>query len=211
MSSRKIFTPIARRYDFINSVLSLGRDQAWRRSVVRRLPEGDLLDLGSGTGAANEILENRHVVGLDPSAGMLGRNRAAHRVAGVGEQLPFRDSSFDAVFSAYVFRNLDSVSDTLGEIARVLRPGGKAGVVDLGRPTGRWRQRLHRMGTAAVLPTVGLVGGAPAAYWYLHKTLDKLPAAEEMLSTTPLTLESVWRMGAMGFVYGAVLQKPLEP
>lgn len=203
----RVFTPIARRYDLINTVLSLGRDQAWRREVVEQLPQGRLLDLGAGTGAANAIFGDRTVTALDPSPGMLARNHLAQRVTGVGEVLPFEDSAFDAVFSAYVFRNLDSIPVTLDEIARVLRPGGRLGVVDLGRPKKAWQRRLHRLGTAIVLPTVGLFGGAPKAYWYLHRTLDKLPPAEVLFREGPLALESVWRMGTMGFVYGAVLVK----
>lgn len=207
MSNGKVFTPIARKYDRINTLLSLGQDQHWRRSVVERLPEGRLLDLGAGTGAAAPIFGTRDVVALDPSQEMLIRNDAGLRVGGVGEALPFADGSFDAVFSAYVFRNLDSVDQTLIEVARVLRPGGKAGVVGLGRPEGHWRRRVHRVGTSIVLPIVGLLSGAPRAYTYLHRSLDKLPPPEEMFAGGPLTLEEVWRMGPMGFVYGVILTR----
>jgi demethylmenaquinone methyltransferase/2-methoxy-6-polyprenyl-1,4-benzoquinol methylase len=207
MSNREVFTPIARCYDMVNAVLSLGRDQVWRRSVISSLPEGDLLDLGSGTGAANEIFGSRRVVAVDPSFGMLERNHAVRRVAGAGEALPLADSSFDAVFSAYVVRNLDSVERTLSEVARILRPGGKLGIIDLARPISGWQRSLHRVGTAAVLPTVGLLTGAPAAYWYLHKSLDKLPPPERLFGDGPMTLENVWRMGPMGFVYVAVLAR----
>lgn len=208
MSNGKVFAPIAGRYDRINSILSLGRDQSWRRRVVDRLPPGRLLDLGAGTGAAAPVFGRREVVALDPSLEMLERNAAAQRVGGVGERLPFRDGTFDAVFSAYVFRNLDSVAETLEETARVLRAGGKAGVVGLGRPRVGWQAAIHRVGTAIVLPAIGLLSGSPSAYVYLHKSLDKLPSPEEMFDGGPLVVEDVWRMGMMGFVYGAVLVKP---
>ena len=109
MSNGSVFKDIADRYDRLNSVLSLGQDQKWRETVVTRLPMGRVLDLGAGTGAANAILEPREIVALDPAPEMLGLNGAAGRVVAVGERLPFEDASFDAVFSAYVFRNLDSV------------------------------------------------------------------------------------------------------
>jgi demethylmenaquinone methyltransferase/2-methoxy-6-polyprenyl-1,4-benzoquinol methylase len=125
----------------------------------------------------------------------------------VGERLPFRDAAFDAVFSAYVFRNLDSVPATLAEIARVLRPGGKAGIVDLSRPQGRAARRIHRLGTAVVLNLVGAAAGARDEYRYLHRSLDALPAPQELFAEAPLRLEQVWRMGPLGFVYGAVLAK----
>ncbi len=205
MSNGAVFSDIAGRYDRINRLLSLGRDRAWRERVLERLPPGRLLDLGAGTGAANRSLGDRRVVALDPAREMLALNGAPSRVVGVGERLPFRDGSFDAVFSAYVFRNLASVPGTLREIARVLRPGGKAGVVGLGRPRGAVARRFHRLGTATVLPLVGLLAGAREEYTYLHRSLDSLPPAEELLAGGPLRLEAVWRMGLFGFVYGAVL------
>ena len=207
MSNGRVFAPIAHRYDRINTILSLGQDQKWRRSAVERLPQGRLLDLGAGTGAANPVFGGRQVVALDPSTEMLGLNGSRFLVGGVGEMLPFAAGSFDAVFSAYVFRNLDSVELALAEIGRVLRPGGKAGIVDLGRPRRGWQRRLHRFGTTIVLPTVGLLVGAPRAYTYLHRTLDKLPPPEEMFASGPLVLEDMWRMGSMGFVHAAILAK----
>jgi demethylmenaquinone methyltransferase/2-methoxy-6-polyprenyl-1,4-benzoquinol methylase len=207
MSNGEVFADIAAKYDRINRILSLGRDQAWRQTAVDRLPGGRLLDLGGGTGAANPIFGARDVVVVDPSPEMLAHNGARSRVVAVGEKLPFGDESFDAVFSAYVFRNLDSVPVTLAEIARVLRDGGKAGIVDLGRPPGAVAARLHRAGTRIVLPTVGRLAGAADEYRYLHESLDKLPPPEELFGEGPLRLEATWRMGPLGFVYGAILAK----
>lgn len=207
-ASDPIFAKIARRYDRINSVLSLGREQAWRREAVKCLPPGRLLDLGSGTGAAQEVFGERQVVALDPVVEMLRLSPIPHRVAAVGEHLPFENDGFDGVFSAFVIRNLTSVSDTLGEIHRVLRPGGKAVVVDLTRPASPFWKRVHRAGTAVVLPLVGAIfARAPGEYRYLHRSLDSLPPPEELFAGGPLKVERVWRMGMNGFVYGAVLGK----
>lgn len=207
MSNGVVFRDIAGRYDRLNSVLSLGQDQKWRNTVVSRLPRGRLLDLGAGTGAANEIFGDREVVALDPAPEMLALNGEPGRVVAVGEHLPFADGSFDAVFSAYVFRNLDSVDGTMAEIARVLRPGGMAGIVDLGRPTGSVTSRVHRAGTAVVLPLAGMSIGAREEYVYLHHTLDKHPPPEVLLADTPLTLDETWRLGPLGFVWAALLSK----
>jgi demethylmenaquinone methyltransferase/2-methoxy-6-polyprenyl-1,4-benzoquinol methylase len=209
MSNGEVFSDIADRYDRLNAMLSLGQDQKWRNTVVSRLPQGRLLDLGAGTGAANEIFGSRKIVALDPAPEMLAFNDASERVVSVGERLPFDDATFDAVFSAYVFRNLDSVDQTMNEIARVLRPGGMAGVVDLGRPTGDVKSKLHRAGTSVVLPLAGMSIGARAEYVYLHHTLDKHPPPEELLANTPLTLEDTWRLGPMGFVWAALLSSPI--
>jgi demethylmenaquinone methyltransferase/2-methoxy-6-polyprenyl-1,4-benzoquinol methylase len=205
--SGEVFSRIARRYDAVNRVLSLGRDGAWRRSAIAYLPLGRVLDLGAGTGAANREFGTRQVVALDPAPAMLSRNPGRRRVAGYGEHLPFADASFDGVFSAFVFRNLGSIPDALGEIHRVLRPGGVAAIVDLSRPAGRWRRRLHRVGSAAILPVVGTLAGSPREYWYLHRSLDFLPQPWVLFGGGPLRLERLWRMGPLGFVYGVVLRR----
>jgi demethylmenaquinone methyltransferase/2-methoxy-6-polyprenyl-1,4-benzoquinol methylase len=207
VSSREIFSRIARRYDRLNRVLSLGRDDDWRRSAIAHLPRGRILDLGAGTGAANPDLGDREIVAIDPAPEMLSLNSATLRVVGKGERLPFPNESFDGVFSAYVFRNLESVGDTLDEIARVLRPGGVAAIVDLGRPESRAKRALHRMGTAVVLPVAGATIGAVGEYWYLHRSLGSLPQPQALYEKAPLTLERMWRMGPLGFVYGVVLRK----
>lgn len=202
-----MFTDIAGKYDAINRVLSLGQEQKWRHRVVKLLPGGRILDLGGGTGAANEIFGDREVVALDPSQEMLAHNDAERCLVGVGERLPFADNEFDAVFSAYVFRNLDSVEQTVAEATRVLRPGGRLGVVGLGRPRNQRLAAVHRVGSALSLPLVGAVVGAREEYVYLHKSLDKLPPPEAMFADTPLRRVALWRMGPLGFVYGVVLEK----
>ncbi|MBI5156984.1 MAG: class I SAM-dependent methyltransferase [Acidimicrobiia bacterium] len=207
MSGREVFSRIAGRYDRLNRMLSLGRDDDWRRQAIAFLPPGRVLDLGAGTGAANPDLGDREIVALDPSSQMLALNPSTRRVVGKGERLPFSDGWFDGVFSAYVVRNLDSIPETLGEIARVLRPGGVAAIVDLGRPPAAWKRVLHRMGTAVVLPLAGATIGAVGEYRYLHRSLDSLPPPEEIYADGPLRLARVWRMGPMGFVYGVVLEK----
>jgi len=203
----EVFTRIARRYDTLNRVLSLGRDGAWRRTAIDHLPPGRVLDLGGGTGAANPDLGDREIVALDPAPEMLALNPEGRRVVAYGEHLPFADGSFDGVFSAYVFRNLTSVSGTLAEIHRVLRPGGVAAVVDLTRPKGRVARVINRAGTAVVVPTVGMLAGARKEYVYLHRSLDRLPPPEAMFAGGPLRVEALWRMGLNGFVYGVVLRK----
>lgn len=205
----QIFDKIARRYDLLNRVLSMGQEQAWRRRGAAYLPQGRVLDLGSGTGAAAPVLAGREVVALDPEPAMLELSPIPERVVGVGEDLPFEDESFDGVFSAYVFRNLTSVQKTLTEVHRVLRPGGVCVVIDMTRPINKNLAALHRLGTSVVLPVAGMSVKARDEYTYLHRSLDKLPAPEDMYADTPLQLDQVWRMGPLGFVYGAVLSKPL--
>lgn len=204
--SDPIFARIAARYDLINRILSLGQERKWRARGVRMLEPGTVLDLGCGTGDTD--FENRQVIGIDPVIEMLQLSPVEARVVGVGERLPLRDGSVDSVFSGYVFRNLTSVAATLNEIHRVLRPGGVAVVIDLGRPVNRIARVFHRLGTAIVLPLVGLVVARAARdYWYLHRSLDSLPRPEILYAGGPLEVEEIWRSGLFGFVYGVRLRK----
>lgn len=205
-ASDPVFARIASRYDLINRILSLGRERQWRRRGVEKLPVGPILDLGCGTGSTD--FGERRVIGLDPVVEMLALSSVPERVAGIGEALPFRDRSFAGVFSGYVMRNLTSVDTTLDEIHRVLEPGGTFVTIDLGRPTNPVLRMLHRLGTAVILPLVGLIfARSPGEYWYLHRSLDSLPPPEELYRDHRLDLEEVWRMGMFGFVYGARLRK----
>ncbi|HEU4318454.1 MAG TPA: class I SAM-dependent methyltransferase [Acidimicrobiia bacterium] len=209
MSKRSdpIFARIARRYDRINRILSFGQEKNWRRAGVRMLDRGTVLDLGCGTGDTD--FEGRTVIGIDPVVEMLALSPVAATAAGVGESLPLRDESVDGVFSGFVFRNLTSVDKTLDEIHRVLKPGAVAVVVDLGRPINPILRIIHWIGTAILLPLVGLIfARAPGEYWYLHRSLDSLPPPEELYAEGDLILEAVWRSGLFGFVYGVRLRKP---
>jgi demethylmenaquinone methyltransferase/2-methoxy-6-polyprenyl-1,4-benzoquinol methylase len=204
--SDPIFARIAARYDLINRILSLGQEKSWRARGIDMLAPGRVLDLGCGTGATD--FNGRVVVGLDPVAEMLALSPVRDRVVGTGELLPFRDGSIDGVFSGFVFRNLSSVDDTLAEIDRVLKSGSTAVVVDLARPRNGVLRFVHRIGTAALLPLVGLIfAGAPREYWYLHRSLDSLPPPETLFLGHALVAEHIWRMGLFGFVYGVRLRK----
>lgn len=207
MRGHEVFGRIAHRYDALNRILSVGRDGAWRRRAIADLPPGRVLDLGAGTGAANREFGDREVVALDPARPMIALNPEPRRVVAYGEHLPFDDGSFEGVFSAFVFRNLTSIPETLVEIHRVLRPGGVAAIVDLTRPERGWRRALHRAGTGVVVPTVGTLIGARREYAYLHRSLDSLPPPDELFAGGPLRVEKLWRTGLFGFVYGAILHK----
>jgi demethylmenaquinone methyltransferase/2-methoxy-6-polyprenyl-1,4-benzoquinol methylase len=206
-ASDPIFARIARRYDLINGILSLGQEKRWRAVGVGMLAPGLVLDLGCGTG--NTDFDGRTVIGLDPVEEMLALSPVAATVVAIGESIPLREESVDGVFSAFVFRNLTSIDRTLEEIERVLEPGQAAVIIDLGRPLNPFLRFLHRIGTALVLPLVGLLfARAPGEYWYLHKTLDSLPQPEEVFAGRGMEVEEIWRSGLFGFVYGVRLRKP---
>lgn len=205
--SDPIFAKIARRYDRVNVILSLGQEKNWRAIGVEMLDPGLVLDLGCGTGDTD--FDGRDVIGLDPVLEMIALSSVPARVVGVGEELPIGEETLDGVFSAFVFRNLTSIDRSLEEIARVLKPGASAVIIDLSRPENPLLRFLHRIGTAVILPIVGLLfAGAAKEYWYLHRTLDSLPPPEDLYAGRGLLVEEIWRTGLFGFVYGVRLRKP---
>ena len=205
--SGAMFDRIARRYDLLNRVLSLGLDRRWRRRTTDALCLGAgarVLDLATGTGdLALEILRRHpdaHVVGVDPSRGMLdiARDKAARRGAGdrlalevgVAEELPFEDRSFDAVTIAFGLRNVPDRARGLAEMARVLRPGGRLAVLELGEPRGRVLGPLARFHIHRVVPRLGALLSGAREYRYLEKSIAAFPPPEtvtEMIAAAGMT------------------------
>lgn len=147
----------------------MGQDARWRRRMVDGLHVSrgaEVLDIAAGTGLITRLLQSLGalVISLDQSHRMLrpAVDRGAAGVVATAEALPFPDRSFDTVTFGYLLRYVDDVTGCMSEIARVLRPGGRVGMVEFGRP--RWPLRpLWRGYTRLVLPAAGLVAGLG---WY---------------------------------------------
>jgi len=198
---REMFTSIAPRYDLLNHVLSFNVDRVWWRRTARTFrhiltrPDARVLDLCCGTGDMAFALQRQagkssaQIVGADFSHAMLRRAalKSADRAA-VPEwieadalNLPFPDSHFDLVTSAFGFRNLVDYDAGLHEIARVLRPGGECGILDFGEPKGIMGA-LYRIYFKQVLPRVGtVISGVRGPYAYLPASVERFPSPEEML------------------------------
>jgi demethylmenaquinone methyltransferase/2-methoxy-6-polyprenyl-1,4-benzoquinol methylase len=196
---REMFTSIAPRYDLLNHVLSLNIDRLWWWRAARtfdailRRPEVRVLDLCCGTGDMAFALRRRggsqaaRILGADFSHAML--QRAAAKAEGTtlrwieadALRLPFPDRHFHLVTSAFGFRNLADYDAGLGEIARVLAPGGECGILDFGEPTGLIGQ-LYRVYFKRILPLIGtLLSGVRGPYAYLPASVERFPAPAEML------------------------------
>ena len=195
-----LFSPLAPGYERWANLLSLGQDARWRRKMVIGLglePGAETLDIAAGTGLITRMLGDggATVISLDQSAQMLRSavERGATGVLATAEALPFPDATFDAVTFGYLLRYVSDVEACLTEIARVLRPGARAGMVEFGRPRGPWRP-LWWMYTRAVLPAAGLLAGRG---WYrVGRFLG--PSIDHFASRyPPLRLAEVWR--AAGF------------
>ena len=184
---RAMFDRIAGRYDTANRVMSAGLDVLWRRRAMRILldgiaPSSRVLDLGAGTldGSA-EIVRQRsdvHVVAADFSHAMLAAGRRKPGIARVtlhaadGHRLPYRDGGFAAAFSGFCVRNLRDLTLALGELRRVVRPGGRIVVLEFFRPA-QPRPFWDGLCTNRVLPILGwAVSGDRAAYRYLPESIQ---------------------------------------
>ena len=175
----ELFERLPRRYDELGAALSFWQDPRWRRAMVATVgasPEDRVLDVATGTGLVAEELVRRYrcrVVGIDQSAAMLGRARRklerdpslAERVElteGEAERLPFADAEFDHLTFTYLLRYVDDPASTLGELARVVRSGGRVASLEFCLPRGPllWAWRLY---TRVGLPALSRLAGRD---WY---------------------------------------------
>ena len=197
-----MFAQVARRYDLLNHLLSMGTDIAWRNATARALkdvlsrPGSRVADVCCGTGDLSFSLSRKSqgmILGADFCHPMLSiaRNKSAHTTRGVHfleadtMRLPFGDQSLDAVTSAFGFRNLANYSRGIEEMGRVLKPGGKLAVLEFSRV--RWPifGPLFRFYFRYFLPRIGAwISGVEGPYSYLPDSVSKFPdqdALAEML------------------------------
>ncbi len=207
MAEKANFSNIYRFYDLINSVITLGFDKSWRKKASNHITGTRVLDLGSGTGAAFQQLQNLEVTAIDPDEKMLQLNKFKNKIIGGAENLPFPDNSFDSVYCAFVWRNLNDPELGLKEVHRVLKPGGKFILLDMTRPKNNFLRILHKIGTFKITFLIGLLTMNFKEYKFLHRSLDKYPQPEIHLTNDLFNDVDTTRMGIFGFVYLALLEK----
>lgn len=198
--ARELFAPIASDYERWASVLSMGQDGRWRRTMVDGLdlpPGSRVLDVAAGTGSITRVLQRRgfEVVSLDQSHEMLAEavTQGATGVFATAEKLPFPDSSFDGVTFGYLLRYVDSVPGCLEELVRVTRPGGAVGMVEFGRPAGFWRPAWW-LYTRLLLPVAGGIVGS--GWWKVGRFLG--PSVDHFAAEhPPEELAEQWRRSGM--------------
>src|SRR5437879_1438546 len=188
-----MFDRIAHRYDTINTVLSAGTDSGWRRRAARETglaPGGSALDIACGSGRLTADLARLagaagRVVGLGFGPQMLEVARREHPrlefLDGDALNLPFEDRSFDASTIAFGLRNLADPVRGLREMLRVVKPGGRAVVLEFVRPPNGPVGSAYRVYLRTLLPAVGgVLSGQPTAYRYLSDTIDSYRNADEL-------------------------------
>ena len=207
MNESANFSNIHKFYDFINSLTTLGFDKSWRKLAAEKLNPGSVLDLGSGTGASYSDLINFDVTALDPDEQMLSLNNFEKKVVGKGEELPFKENSFDNVLCCFVWRNVSDTEKALSEVYRVLKPGGKFILLDMTRPKNSFLKIIHKIGTYILLHFVGFITLNLKEYSFLYKSLDFYPQPEVHLSKNNYTNLVIERVGLFDFVYLGVFTK----
>jgi len=201
---REMFTRVAPRYDFLNHFLSLELDRLWRARTTRilapilRNPNARILDLCCGTGDLAFALSKRgkaRVVGADFAHTMLvrarrkarmgperGREGASIFVEADALRLPFGDSAFDLVTTAFGFRNLANYEAGLEEIRRVLKPGGTAAILEFTEPPQGFWGNFYRWYFRRLLPRIGgWISGERSAYKYLPNSVARFFSPEELV------------------------------
>jgi demethylmenaquinone methyltransferase/2-methoxy-6-polyprenyl-1,4-benzoquinol methylase len=208
----ELFAGLPARYDRMGALLSFGQDPRWRRALVNAVaprPGQRILDVATGTGLVAFALAQSadcEVVGLDQSEEMLGmaRDRLAASpelaarvtfVKGEAERLPFDDAHFDALTFTYLLRYVDDREATMRELARVVKPGARIGMVEFGVPPKPAARALWRLQTRVALPLIGRVVSQP---WYdvgrfLGPSIEAFHAADE-------DLPGLWRRAGIGDV-----------
>jgi demethylmenaquinone methyltransferase/2-methoxy-6-polyprenyl-1,4-benzoquinol methylase len=197
---RQMFDSIAPRYDLLNHLLSSNIDRLWWRRTARHFagvladPDAAILDICCGTGDMTMAMLRRRPKGARPILAIdFARNmlaRGAQKFAGRGAialeadalHLPLPSQSADLIVTAFGFRNLANYQAGLAEFHRVLKPGGRVGILEFGTPGGLVG-KAYAFYFRTVLPLVGrMICGKDGPYNYLPASVDRFPAPDEMLA-----------------------------
>jgi demethylmenaquinone methyltransferase / 2-methoxy-6-polyprenyl-1,4-benzoquinol methylase len=201
----ELFSGLPRQYDRMGALLSFGQDPRWRRALASGVdpqPGERILDVATGTGLVAFELARRggcQVIGLDQSEAMLNSARARLArepelerlisfVQGEAERLPFADQEFDALTFTYLLRYVDDRGATMRELARVVKPGGRIGMVEFGVPDNAVLRSLWQMHTRIGLPLIGRL--VSTAWFEVGRFLG--PNIEQLYEQVPDMARS-WR------------------
>lgn len=193
---RSVFDSVASKYDVMNDLMSAGLHRAWKRytiAVANPQPGQQVLDIAGGTGDLSRAFARRvgpagRVVHTDINEAMLREGRSRLLDEGLvlptmvcdAEKLPFADNSFDIVSVAFGLRNMTHKDQALGEMRRVLKPGGKLLVLEFSR-VAKPLEKAYDWYSFNVLPKLGqLVAGDAHSYRYLAESIRMHPGQEEL-------------------------------
>jgi demethylmenaquinone methyltransferase/2-methoxy-6-polyprenyl-1,4-benzoquinol methylase len=180
-----MFDGVAKRYDFINDLLSLNRTKAWRKvatAIIAPRKGMKILDIAAGTGSSSRPLADAgaEVIALDFSQGMLDAGRKRHPdltfVQGDALKLPFEKNEFDVATISFGLRNTNNAKDALADALRVVKPGGRMVVVEFSHPTNRIFRTIYMKYLMRALPAIAKkTSSNPDAYVYLAESIQAWP------------------------------------
>ena len=183
-----MFDGVAKRYDIVNDLLSLGRTKAWRRAatkIIAPIPGMKILDLAAGPGSSSEPLHKAgaSVFSTDFSEGMLAQGRKSRPYLSFSKadalNLPFENESFDLTTISFGLRNTVDYPRALAEAHRVTRHGGRMVVVEFSHPTWPPFRRLYMSYLMRALPIIARkTASHPDAYVYLAESIRAWPNQE---------------------------------
>lgn len=194
-----MFNNISKKYDFLNHFLSLGIDILWRKKAIKLLKELQpkiILDIATGTGdfAIEALsLNPTKIIGIDISEGMLavgkekikskGLDNVIELQLGDSENLSFDDNYFDAYTVGFGVRNFEHLEKGLAEMLRVLKPNGRAVILEFSKPKAFPVKQLYNFYFNHILPTIGnLISKDNAAYTYLPESVNAFPEGDEFVN-----------------------------
>lgn len=194
----EMFNNISKRYDFLNHFLSLGIDKIWRKKAIRVLSEvkpKKILDIATGTGdfaIAALKLNPEQVVGVDISQGMLdvgkvkmkkkGYDHIISMQLGDSEELPFESDHFDGLTVGFGVRNYQNLEKGLGDMLRVLRPEGKAVILEFSKPKKFPIKQLFGFYSKYMIPFFGkFISKDKRAYEYLPESVAAFPEGQDFI------------------------------
>lgn len=220
-----MFNNISKRYDFLNHFLSLGIDKIWRKKAIKQLREiqpKKILDIATGTGdfaIAAMKLKPTEVIGVDISQGMLdvgiekmkrkGLDHVIQMKLGDSEELPFEDGYFDALTVGFGVRNYENLEKGLTDMLRVLRPGGKAIILEFSKPKKFPMKQMFGFYSKRIIPFFGKrISKDERAYAYLPESVEAFPEGKaftdilEKIGYTSVAAKTV--SGGIATIYSGI-------
>jgi len=221
----EMFNNISKRYDFLNHFLSLGIDKLWRKKAIKQLESVQpkkILDIATGTGdfaIAALKLNPEEVIGVDISQGMLDmgivkmkKRKFDHVIKmqlGDSEQLNFEDNYFDALTVGFGVRNYENLEKGLADMLRVLRPGGKAVILEFSKPKKFPVKQFFGFYSKYLIPFFGKsISKDKRAYAYLPESVAAFPEGKDfesiMTKVGYKSVSSIMVSGGIATIYMGV-------
>lgn len=221
----EMFNNISANYDFLNHFLSLGIDRIWRKKAIKQLKNlqvKKVIDIATGTGdfaLASLKLKPDEVIGVDISSGMLamgskkmkkkGVDKTIKLILGDSENLPFEDDYFDALTVGFGVRNFENLEKGLSEMLRVIRPGGKAVILEFSKPKKFPVKQVFSFYSKYFIPFFGKrISKDTKAYTYLPESVAAFPEGKEfegiLKKLNYRNVESIILSGGIATIYTGI-------